>query len=372
MAGVGDGVVEAVGLDARGGLLPGAAGARLVRESAQGLGEVGSWSLERDAQVLAAEAGELRVELGGALAQRTAFGVPCRAVGDAACEFALTLGGRRDFLLGELEALALQRAFGGVHGPAAQHTSRGLLELGDTRPRAVGDALRLGLGEAGGVQLVGEVFGVVADALAKLRELGLQFSDGRARDDGWLGVRGLEVGWAAVALGVDAVKREVLVVALTHGGLEALDRGSLVAQSAGLAGGDLGAVELAVGRGVEDEQLGGFSRARERGVGPVAREVLRATDDTRPLHGASLDGVRGQRVGVLEMLGHVRSVEAALGAAVGAHDEVLLGGVDGDHRAAHAVVDCPLAVVATRDDAIPHGELAARRRGRSRPAGRRA
>ena len=172
-------------------------------------------------------------------------------------------------------------------------------------------------------------------------------------------MRGLEVGRAAGALGVDAVQREVLVVAATHGGLEALDRGSLVAQSAGLAGGDLGAVELAFGRGVEEEQLGWFSRARERGVGPVAREVLGAPDDARPLHGGALDGVRGQRVGVLEMLGHIRSIEAALGAGVGAHEHVLLGRVDGDHRAAHAVVDRPLAIVATRDDPITHGELAA-------------
>ena len=38
---------------------------------------------------------------------------------------------------------------------------------------------------------------------------------------------------------------------------------------------------------------------------------------------------------------------------------VLLGRVDGDHRAAHAVVDRALAIVATRDDAVTHGELAA-------------
>ena len=76
-------------------------------------------------------------------------------------------------------------------------------------------------------------------------------------------------------------------------------------------------------------------------------------------HGSSLDGVRGQRVGVLQMLGHIRSVEAALGAGVGAHEHVLLGGVDGDHRAAHAVVDRPLAIVATRDDSITHREVAA-------------
>ena len=59
------------------------------------------------------------------------------------------------------------------------------------------------------------------------------------------------------------------------------------------------------------------------------------------------------------MLGHIRSVEAALGAGVGAHDEVLLGRVDGDHRAARAVVDRPLAIVATRDDPVADGEVAA-------------
>jgi hypothetical protein len=49
VAGVGDGVVEAVGLDACGGLLPGAASARLVRESAQRRREVGSRSFEHEA-----------------------------------------------------------------------------------------------------------------------------------------------------------------------------------------------------------------------------------------------------------------------------------------------------------------------------------
>jgi hypothetical protein len=111
--------------------------------------------------------------------------------------------------------------------------------------------------------------------------------------------------------------------------------------------------------GVEEEQLGWFSRARERGVGPVAGEVLGASDDARPLHGGALDGVRGQHVGVLEMLGHVRSIEPPSGAPVGAHEHVLLGRVDGDHRAAHAVVDRALAIVATRDDAVTHGELVA-------------
>ena len=69
--------------------------------------------------------------------------------------------------------------------------------------------------------------------------------------------------------------------------------------------------------------------------------------------------MRGQHVGVLQMLGHVGGIEPALGAGVGAHEHVLLGRVDGDDRAAHAVIDRPLAIVASRDDAITHGELAA-------------
>ena len=160
-------------------------------------------------------------------------------------------------------------------------------------------------------------------------------------------------------LGVDAVQREVLVVAATHGRREALEWRSLVARSASVAGRDLDAVELALGEGVDDEQLGWFSRARERGVGPVAGEVLGAPDDARPLHGSSLDGVRGEHVGVLQMLGHIGDIEAALGAGVGAHDEVLLGRVDGDHGAARAVIDRPLPVVAARDDAVTDGELIA-------------
>jgi hypothetical protein len=177
--------------------------------------------------VLAAAAGELRVELGGALAERAAFGVPCRAVGQPARELALTLGGRRYFPLGELEALALQRAFGGVRGAPAQHAARGLLQRGDPRPRVVSHALRLRPRGASGVQLVGEVLGVAADALAKLGELGLQLNHGRAGDGG-TGGRGFEMGGAPGGL-VEAVEREVLVVAAAHGCLQALDWGSLVA-----------------------------------------------------------------------------------------------------------------------------------------------
>jgi hypothetical protein len=142
-------------------------------------------------------------------------------------------------VLGELEALALQGALNGIHGAPAQHTARGLVELGDACPRGVSDALRVGPGAAGGMELVDEMLGVAADALANLREFGLQFTDGGAADGGLggqPGVRGLDVGWAAGALGVEAVEGEVLVVTLAHGGLEALDGRSLVAEPGGLVG----------------------------------------------------------------------------------------------------------------------------------------
>ncbi len=76
-------------------------------------------------------------------------------------------------------------------------------------------------------------------------------------------MRGLDVGWAAVALGIEAVQREVFVVAAAHGRLETLYRGSLVA--AGLAGGDLSSVELAFGR-VSRMNSSVGSRARESAV----------------------------------------------------------------------------------------------------------
>ena len=67
----------------------------------------------------------------------------------------------------------------------------------------------------------------------------------------------------------------------------------------------------------------------------------------------------GQGVGVLEVLGRRRRRRGAAGAGVGAHEDVLLGRVDGDDRAAHAVVDRAQPVVATRDDAVTDGELVA-------------
>ena len=82
---------------------------------------------------------------------------------------------------------------------------------------------------------------------------------------------------------------------------------------------------------------------------------------TTPAHSTlpPWSGVGGERVGVLEVLGDVAGLEHALSAGVGAHDHLLLGLLDGDHGAAHAVVDGPQVVVATGDDAIADRELAA-------------
>ena len=156
--GVGDGVVEAVGLDARGGLLPDAAGARLVGERAERFREMGSWSFEDDAQVSRRRV-ESCVVISAARsrsARRSASHL--RVVGDVASEVALPLGGLRDFLLGEIEALAPQRALRGVRAPAPD-AACGLVELGDACACFGGDTLRLCQGAAGGVKLVDEVLG---------------------------------------------------------------------------------------------------------------------------------------------------------------------------------------------------------------------
>jgi Phage integrase family len=75
-----------------------------------------------------------------------------------------------------------------------------------------------------------------------------------------------------------------------------------------VAGCDLVAVELVLGRGVDDEDLGGVACAGQGGVGPVAGEVVGVPDDAGPIDGPALDRVRGEGVGVLEVLGDVRSV----------------------------------------------------------------
>ena len=126
-----------------------------------------------------------------------------------------------------------------------------------------------------------------------------------------------------------------------------------------MVGGDLGAVELVLGRRVDEEDLGGVACAREGRVGPVAGEVVGVADDASPFDGAALHGVGGEGVGVLEVLGDIGGVECPVGAGVGADEKLVLGRVDGDDRAAHAVVDLAPPVVVASDDAVADGELLA-------------
>jgi hypothetical protein len=115
--------------------------------------------------VLAAADRELGFKLGSALEQHPALGLPCGTVGHLAREFALAIGRRSGVVLGELQALALERECRGVAGPTGQQAAGGSLEFSDARGRFVCAASRLGARAACGVELVGEVFGVVADAL---------------------------------------------------------------------------------------------------------------------------------------------------------------------------------------------------------------
>jgi hypothetical protein len=85
---------------------------------------------------------------------------------------------------------------------------------------------------------------------------------------------------------VDSVEGKIVVVAPSHGGVEALARRSLIAELLRVVRRDLGAVELSLGRCVDQEDLGGVAGAGKCGVGPVAGEVVGVADDAGPLHGA--------------------------------------------------------------------------------------
>ena len=92
-------------------------------------------------------------------------------------EVALAVGRHGRVVLGELQALALEGQRRGIAGPTAQEAADGPLEFSDARSCFVRAALRLGPRAACGAELVGEVFGVVADALVELREFGPQLVD---------------------------------------------------------------------------------------------------------------------------------------------------------------------------------------------------
>jgi hypothetical protein len=101
---VGDVVVEALGLDALGRLLPCAPGAWLVAERVERRLQIWCGVLEHCAQVLLAAERELRFELGGALAENLVLG----GRGRVGRELALAVGGRGSLTFGVFEALALE------------------------------------------------------------------------------------------------------------------------------------------------------------------------------------------------------------------------------------------------------------------------
>jgi hypothetical protein len=101
----------------------------------------------------------------------------------------------------------------------------------------------------------------------------------------------------------------------------------------------------------------GVAGARQGCVGPFVDEVLRCADSLGALDGGALAAVYGQRVGVLEMLGHIAGRQLAQPAVIGMDRHPQPVGVDGAHGAAGAAVDVVVAVVATRDDAVAHRDL---------------
>jgi hypothetical protein len=162
---------------------------------------------------------------------------------------------------GELEALSFEGEFRVITARAAsaQDAAVAVLEVGDAGTGFVGRALRVCARGVGGVELVGEVLRVVADLPAHVRQRGAQLLDG---DPSKFDRRELRAGCGvAVANGggraaVDSVEGEVFVVAAAHGGVEAFERCSRVAEFGGVVGGDLGSGELVLGWGVDEEDLG--------------------------------------------------------------------------------------------------------------------
>jgi hypothetical protein len=67
----------------------------------------------------------------------------------------------------------------------------------------------------------------------------------------------------------------------------------------------------------DDVERGLAASARERGVGPLPRELLGTSDDDRRLDGRALARVAGDRICVLEMVADVGAIEDALLIRVG-------------------------------------------------------
>ena len=100
----------------------------------------GPGRFQRVVHVLAAPDRELRFELGGALAQHPAVGLPGGAVGHVGREVALALSRRSRVALGERQALALEGQRRGIARPTPQEAAGRPLEFSDAP--AAASALR--------------------------------------------------------------------------------------------------------------------------------------------------------------------------------------------------------------------------------------
>ena len=99
-------MVEAVGLEALSGPLPGALRARVFRAFPECCDEVWAWLPQRVAHMLAAAQRELRLGGCGAFTEPGGLGVRWRSFGHARDHVALALGRRGRLVFGEREALA--------------------------------------------------------------------------------------------------------------------------------------------------------------------------------------------------------------------------------------------------------------------------
>jgi hypothetical protein len=114
------------------------------------------------------------------------------------------------------------------------------------------------------LELVAGRVGIGADPRAQSHEFVAQVRDRQTSELGFCWQAG--VGHGSDSCGgagaVEAVEGQVLVVAAAHDRGEALEQGSLIGQLARLTWGELGALQRALGGGVDEEQLGCLARSR--------------------------------------------------------------------------------------------------------------
>jgi hypothetical protein len=143
--GVSDAVLEAVGLDAMCGLLPGASRTRLLGEWSERDGQVRlDGGFEGTVPAALTENRGLGLDRGGALSRGLVLEFRSPAGGKAAGKFSFALRGLHDLVFGGLEALAFEGEPRWTACAATKNAARSALEFGDSRACLVDDALCFG------------------------------------------------------------------------------------------------------------------------------------------------------------------------------------------------------------------------------------